>query len=413
MTTSREIADFASEVAYNRLPDHVRESAKRRILDAVGVALRNRNVANVGEIRRAAKRGSGTSRIWGSTATAPAADAAMSNAAAIEAGNGPIFLSPTLSSPSGSIAAVLAIAEARDVPGEETLAGLAAAFEVHGELAWNAPLDEFHPATHGTVAAAAGVGRTMGLDVPAVEHAVGTAASRMTLAVGDDEDASLPVGLAASTAVRSCCLAECGVESPDAIASTDGWHDLVGPFDLDLDPGCERVRDAAILPYDAHPYGQPAIEAAIDLTAETPIDPADLDGIAVETFAGAVPAIDPERIAAALVDRQLFVHRGARVDLEPIVDETAVVADDGLTDRVGDGTFPTRLVVESRDGTDYESIADHFDGHPTAAASWGTVEEKFQALADDRYDIDRRDGIVKTVRAFEAETAAELARLLD
>lgn len=413
MTSTGDIAGFAAEVEYDRLPEAVRESAKRRILDAVGVGLRNRNAAHVGSIRRIAERVSGASRIWGSTATTPPADAAMSNAAAIESGNGPVFLSPTLSAPSGSIAAVLAIAETRDVPGEETLAGLAAAFEVHGELAWNAPLDEFHPATHGTVAAAVGVGRTMGLDAMAIERAVGIAASRVTLAVGDEKFAPLAVGTGASTAVRSCFLAEQGVESPDAIASPNGWHDLVGPFDLDLDPGCERVRDAAILPYDAHPYAQPAIEAAVDIAAEIPIDPADIDGVTVETFEDAVPVMDPERIAAALVDRELLVHGGNRADLLPIVEETEITADDGLTDRVSGGVFPTRLVVELHGDAGYEAIADRFDGHPTAAASWGTVEEKFHALAGETYDLDRRDAIVKTVRAFEAETAAELARLLD
>jgi len=413
MVSTAEIAGFSAEVAYERLPEDVREAAKRRILDAVGASLRDGDAAQSEAIRRTVAGTSDTCRLWGSTANASAADAAMANAAAIESANSPVFLSPKLSTPSGAIAAVLAAAERRDTPGEETLAALAAALEIQGELAWNAPLDEFHPATHGTVAATAGVGRAIGLDTEELAHAIGMAASRMALELEDARYTPLASGFGASNAVRSCLLADHGVESPDSLAAPNGWHDIVGPFDLDLDPGCERVRDAAVLPYDAHPYGQPTIEAAIELAGETPIDPADIETVLVETFGNATPVLDPERIAAALVDRELFVHRSGRVDLEPIVENVEIVATDEFTDQMDDGTFPSRLVVETRGETDYEAIADRFDGHPTVAASWGTVEEKFRALSDGVYDRTRRDAIVETVRSFEAETATELARLLD
>lgn len=413
MVSTDEIAGFAAEVAYERLPEEVREAAKRRILDAVGASLRNDDTAQNEAIRRAVAGTTDACRLWGSTSTARAADAAMANAAAIESANAPVFLSPKLSTSGGAISAVLAAAELRDTPGEETLAALAAALEIQGELAWNAPLDEFHPATHGTVAAAAGVGRTIGLDTRELAHAIGMAASRMTLALEAPNYAPLASGLGASSAVRSCLLADHGVESPDTLAAPNGWHDIVGPFDLDLDPGCERVRDAAVLPYDAHPYAQPAIEAAIELTGETPIDPADIETVLVETFENAVPILDGERIAAALVDRELFVHREGRVDLKPIAGKIEIVTADALTDRMEDDTFPTRIAVETRGETDYEAIADRFDGHPTVAASWGTVEEKFHAVSDGVYDRARRDTIVETVRSFEAETATELARLLD
>jgi 2-methylcitrate dehydratase len=429
MTSTEAIAGFLAEVTYDRLPEDVREAAKRRLLDAVAVGLRGRDAGTVAAIRDGlvldGQRGDERSgdrtrvRVWGSPSTADPSRAAMGNAAAVAAGNGPTFPSPTPAPAGGSLAAALAAAEARAATGEETLAALAAALEVHGELAWHAPLDELHPATHTAVAAAAGAGRAAGLDRDELANALGIAAGRVTLGIGDDPRdegdgfALTATGNAAAAGVEACSLAAAGVPSPDALAAPNGWHDLVGPFDLDFDPGCERVRDAAVLPYDGGLYAQPAIEAAIDLASEAALDPADIESVTVETAEKAVPGIDAERIAAALVDRALPVYGGDRADLRPIAGATTVSVADDASERTDAGAVPTRVTVETYDGDRYETARERFEGHPAAPAPWGLVEEKFHALAGGRYDRDRREAIVGTVRGFEAESPAELARLLD
>jgi|GEM_PF-1151128 len=415
MTSTEEIAGFAADVEYGRLPDDVREAAKRRLLDAVGVALRNHDRRRVEAIREGLRPGGPSDahgcRIWGTADVVRPPRAAAGNAVAITAGNGPTFLAPTLAPVGGSLAAVVAAAEAADATGETTLAGIAAALEVHGECAWNAPLDGLHPATHTAVAAAAGAGRAMGHDAPTIADAVGIAAGRLALAVGDPDD-PLPAGHAARSALYACSLADNGVSAPDAIAAPNGWHDRVGPFELDFDPGCERVRDAAVLPYDAHPYGQSAIEAAIELAGERPIDPADIDSVTVETFDAAVPDVDPERVAAALVDRELAIHRGNRTDLEPILEAVTVVPDEALTDRHDRGAIPARVTVEFRDGSVAEAARDGFEGHPSSPETWGVVEEKFHATVEGVYGRSVRETTVETARSFEADGAAELDRLL-
>ena len=414
MTSTEEIAGFAADVEYDRLPEEVREAAKRRLLDAVGVALRNRDRGRVAAVRGGLLSGSPHAdgcRLWGTADAVHPSRAAAGNAVAVAAGNAPTFLAPTPAPIGGSIAAVATAAEAAGATGETALAGVAAALEVHGECAWNAPLDGLHPATHTAVAAAAGAGRTMGFDASTIADVVGIAAGRLALAVGDPDD-PLPAANAARSALQACSLADSGVSAPDAIAAPGGWHDRVGPFELDFDPGCERVRDAAVLPYDAHPYGQSAIEAAIDLAGERPIDPADIGSVTVETFDAAVPEIDPERVAAALVDRELAVHRGSRADLEPVVESIAVAADGALTDRHERGMVPARVSVEFRDGSVTEADRDRFEGHPTTPATWGTVEEKFHAAVGEAYDRSAREATIETVRSFEADGVTELDRLL-
>lgn len=414
MSSIAELADFATDVSYDRLPEAVREAVKRRVLDAIAVGIGHAGSPGTDAIRRAITDGSTTEpgRLWGTGLTATPGDAALYNAALTESGNGATFLAPTLAAAHGSIPAVLAAAETHGSPGESVLAGIAVAHEIHGELAWNAPIDGFHPATHGAIAAAAGIGRVLGFDSEQLADAVGLAGARATLAVGDDHD-PIAVGSASRAALDACRLADGGVAGPESFGAPDGWHDLVGPFDLDLDSGCERVRDAALRPYDAHPYAQSAIEACIDLAGDVALDPADIDDVTVETFADAVPTLDAVAVAAALVDRELTVRPDERADLQPVVESVDIEADDDLTARVESGEVPARVTVSCRDGSVHEAERTWFTGHPSMPAPWGTIEEKFHALTDDRYGVDRRTAIVDTVRGLEAETAAELSRLLD
>jgi 2-methylcitrate dehydratase len=422
MTSTAEIAEFVVEVTHDRLPEDVREAAKRRLLDTVAVGLYNRDGETATAIReglRSEGRNADGCRTWGSPSSADPLRAVTANAAAVAAGNGSTFPSPTPAAAGGSIAATLVAGEACGATGETTLAGIAAALEVRGELAWHAPLDGLDPATHTAVAAAAGAGRVAGLDGEELTNALGIAASRVTLAVGSGHEsgaggfAPIATGNAAAAGVKACAIADGGAAGADGFTAPNGWHDLLGPFDLDFDPGCERVRDAAVLPYDADLYAQPAVEAAIDLADETALDPADVETVTVETVERAVPAIDVDRIAAALVDRELSIHRGARTDLRPIAESTSISVTDDVSERIDAGASPTRMAVETYDGDVYEATSERFEGHPAAPAPWGLVEEKFHALAGGRYDRDRRETIVGTVRSFEAENPTELALLLD
>ncbi len=415
MTSTAELAGSVSDLTYDRLPDDVREATKRRLLDALAVGLRNRESEPAAAVRRGMEDGTETnsgSRLWGSV-TAPPERVALCNTVAVTVGNGPTFLSPTPAPAGGSIATVLAVAEAEGTTGEETITGLAAALELHGELAWHAPLDELHPATHTAVAAAAGAGRVRGLDGHELEDALGHAASRVTLGLDAEGFDPIATGNAAVSAVYASALAAGGVGAPDGIAASGGWHDLVGPFDLDFDPGCERVLDAAVLPYDGHPYEQTTIEAAIDLAEEVALDPADIADVAVEAVARAVPEIDTERIAAALVDRALVSHRDDRVNVRPIAEATTVSVADGAFEDADVGSAPARVAVETHDGDVHERTVRRFEGHPASGASWGLLEEKFHALAEGTYDRERREEIVRTVKRFEAESPAELTRLLN
>ena len=77
------------------------------------------------------------------------------------------------------------------------------------------------------------------------------------------------------------------------------------------------------------------------------------------------------------------------------------------------GEVPIRVVIETRNGAVHEAELARSIGHPARPVARGTVEEKFHALAGDRYGAERRTEMLDTVRGPEGETVAELPRLPD
>ena len=71
------------------------------------------------------------------------------------------------------------------------------------------------------------------------------------------------------------------------------------------------------------------------------------------------------------------------------------------------------MVVETRDGAVHKAELARSIGHPARPAARGTVEEKFHALAGDRYGAERWTEMLDIVRWLETETVVELPRLLD
>lgn len=414
MVSTGDLAGFASGVDRGDLPDDVAEEAKRRLLDAVAVGIGAVGAESAAAVRKTvgALHETGRSRLWGTDWAAGPPDAAYHNATLVASGAGDAFLAPTASGPHACVPAVVAAGEATNATGPDVLAGLAVAYEVHGELSWNAPLDGLSPATHTALAAAAGAGRTMGFGPGRLRSALGIAASRLCLAVGDESPA-VGEAMAARDAVYACSLAARGLVGPDAVGAAGGWQERFGRFEVDLDPGCERVTDAAVLLHAAHPYAQSALEATVALGSEEALDPADVESVRVETFEEAAAVIDPLAVATALVDRELYRPPSGRGDTTPIAAAVDVAVDGDLQARFDRGEAPARVTTKLRDGTHRERETRWFTGHPATPAGWGDVRGKFDALTADRYDEDTRAEVVETARGFEAESAAELTRLLE
>ncbi|WP_458187640.1 MmgE/PrpD family protein [Haladaptatus sp. NG-WS-4] len=447
MTTTAEIADFVTETEFDDLSADTVDELKKRILDAIGIAVGAMGERPVEDVRATVEElGEGDCTLWGGGTGSPP-DATMLNTAYVRyLDYMDSFLAPgETPHPSDNIAATIACGEYTDRSGEELLAGVGIAYEVQGELAWNAPVRDrgWDHVTHTVVSATAGAAKLLGLDREETRSAVGIAgtahnALRVTRTEGITEWKGLASANAARNAVYSAMLAKNGVEGPtNLFEGQKGWKHIVsGDFEVDYSPG-EHVHDVMTKKYVAETYAQSAVEGIIELANREDVNPDDVESIHLDTFAGAKLIIGggegsryevetkaqadhslPYMLAAALIDREMTnaqydPERIRREDVQDLLRTVDVEEDEALTERFEAGEMPAVIEVMLADGTTYQVEKDDFEGHPNNSMSWEQVESKFDRMAETRYDEQRREEIVETVLQLENHDVADLVALLD
>ncbi|MFB6104881.1 MAG: MmgE/PrpD family protein [Halobacteriaceae archaeon] len=450
MTTTAELADFALAVEYDDLSPAVRTELKKRLLDSVGIAVGAMGATPTDQVFETvvATESGGGCRLWGSDRHASPVGAAMYNTALVRYLDFmDSFLAPgETPHPSDNIAAAIAAAADVDADGRRLLESVGAAYEVQGELAWNAPVRDrgWDHVTHTVISAAVGAGVARGLDREELRNAIGIAgtahnALRVTRTGGINEWKGIASANAARNAVYAVLLAEHGMEGPtNLFEGQKGWQQVIaGEFSVDLDPGCTRVFDTMTKRYVAETYAQSAVEGIIDLARTEDIDPDEVDRINLETFHGAALIIGggegdrydvetkaqadhslPYMLAAALIDRELWADaydpdRIQRDDVQSLLRTVEVEEDPALTERFEAGEMPAVITIDLADGTTYHIEKDAFRGHPTDPIGWDALETKVERMTEDRYDDAHRERLVDTIRAIEDHSVTDLTRLLD
>lgn len=449
MTTTDELAAFARAVEYGDLTDETREELKKRVLDSVGIAVGAMSQEPTEIVRATVEEMNteGACRLWGGGRASPP-DAAMYNTALVRYLDFmDSFLAPgETPHPSDNVAAIVGCGEAEDANGRELIEAIGIAYEIQGELAWNAPVRDrgFDHVTHTVISAAAGAGTILGLDHEGLRNAIGIAgtahnALRVTRTEGINMWKGIASANAARNAVYSAMLARNGMEGPiDLFEGQKGWKQVIsGDFSVDLDPACEHVFETMTKRYVAETYAQSAIEGVIDIADREETGHEDVSAIRLETFAGAKLIIGggegsryeietkaqadhslPYMLAAALIDREVTnaayeTERIRRDDIQTLLRMVEVKEDPDLTERFDNGEMPAVIEIETEDGTVHRVEKDGFAGHPTDPMSWEDVEEKFTTMTRERYDEARREEIIDTVRNLESHNVTELVDLLD
>jgi 2-methylcitrate dehydratase len=447
--TTEELARFVHEVSIEELSEETREELKKRVLDSVGIgidALGHDPVEVVHRTVQRANRGDGCT-LWGRDETASPVGAAMHNTALTRYLDFmDSFLAPgETPHPSDNVGAVIAAGEYVGASGEELLEGLGVAYEVQGELAWNAPVRDkgWDHVTHTVISATCGVARVLDLDIETTRDAIGIAGTahnslRVTRTGGINEWKGIASANAARNAVYSALLASDGMEGPkNLFEGQKGWKQVIsGEFELELDPGCTRVHDVMTKRYVAETYAQSAVEGIIELAEKEDLDGSAVELIDLETFAGAKLIIGggegdrhtvetkaqadhslPYMLAAALLDRELgnaqYEHNRINSDdVQRLLRRVTVEENNSFTERFEGGEMPARVMVELKDGTTYVVEKDSFRGHPTNPMDWNQIEGKFHATAATRFNGERRESIVEVVRNLEARNIDDLVEVL-
>lgn len=449
MATTATIADFVQAVEYDEFGDSVVEELKKRVLDSLGIGIGALSEPPVEVVAETVSdvNSSGSCTLWGRSETASASQAAMHNTALTRyLDYMDSFLAPgETPHPSDNIASVIACGERADASGKELIEAIGVAYELQGELAWNAPVRDkgWDHVTHTVLSAAAGSGAILELDREQLRHAVGIAgtahnALRVTRTGGINEWKGIASANAARNGVYSCLLAENGMEGPtNLFEGQKGWKQIIsGEFDVSLDPDCERVFDTMTKRYVAETYAQSAIEGIIELAEEHDIDHESVESIHLDTFQGAKLIIGggegdrhevetkaqadhslPYMLAAALIDREMTnaayePKRIQRDDVQSLLRKVTVAEDPELTDRFESGEMPANLTITLTDGATLETRKDDFQGHPNNPMDWEQIEEKFEIMTRDHYDEERREEIVHTVKNLERYEVSGLVNLL-
>jgi 2-methylcitrate dehydratase len=450
MTTTAEVADFVQDVSYDELSDEAVTELEKRVLDSVGIAIGALGAEPVEIVADTVFEvdEDGPCQLWGRDGTASPPQAAMHNTALTRyLDYMDSFLAPgETPHPSDNVASVVACGELVDATGRELLEGIGVAYEVQGELAWNAPVRDrgFDHVTQTVISAACGAGKVLGLDREQLRNAIGIAgtahnALRVTRTGGINEWKGVASANAARNAVYACLLARNGMEGPtNLFEGQKGWKQVVaGDFEVNLDPGCGHVFDTMTKRYVAETYAQSAVEGIIELAEEFEIDPDDVEAIHLETFHGAKLIIGggegsryevetraqadhslPYMLAAALVDRELTSapydpDRIQRDDVQRLLRAVDVEENDAFTERFEDGEMPAAIQVVLDDGTTFDVEKDAFQGHPTQPMTWDRIEAKYERLAAQRYDDERVQDIADVVETLRDRDTADLVSLLD
>jgi 2-methylcitrate dehydratase len=449
MTVVARLARFVVDRSWDDLSASAQRELKIRVLDSLGCALGASEAAPIRSIRAQVTEFGGPSlcTLIGGGATAPDR-ATLYNGALVRYldFNDSYFALGETCHPSDNLAPILAAAEYADASGREFLTALGVAYQVQCRLSEEAPVRAkgFDHTTQGAYAVAAGTAKALRLDATEVANGVaiaGTAlnALRVTRTGRLSQWKGLAYPFMASGALAAVFLAGRGVTGPpEVFEGNKGFMDsIAGPFEIDWQhEDLERVRCTFLKRYNAEIHSQSALESVLELREGYALDPAEVEGIELETFQVAYDIIGggeegskkqirtkeqadhslPYLLAVALLDGQVLPDQFAperitRRDVQELLRRVEVRPASDLTAR-----FPAehacRLRLRLRDGTTLTSERSDYEGFLTRPMGWDRVQEKFERLAAERVEPEFTTKLVETVDRLDEFRTRDLTMLL-
>ena len=299
---TRQLAEFAAQVRFEKLPLQVQERAKWLLTDVVGIALRARHEAESTPSLLAAVTGLGlaqgkSSAIGDHSTYSPAGAALINGTLAHSLDFDDTHAPGSIHSSAPIVPAAFAAAEMAGAGGRDLIAAIVAGYEVQIRLSLAlVPKDHydrgFHPtATCGVFGAAAAAGRVFGLSADDIASAFGIALSQaagsMQYLVDGAYTKRFQVGYAAMSGLVAATLAREGFRGAvDAIAGKAGFLRAYSPNPVyeNAVAGLGQHYETmgiAVKPYPACRYSHAAIDGLTDLRARDGIDPKQIDVVEV------------------------------------------------------------------------------------------------------------------------------------
>lgn len=429
---SAELAPFVASLSFDDVPDGAVRAVERSFLDTVGVTLLG-NATGAGStlveiIETRAPDGDGA-RILGADVSATVGDAALANGTGGQSYDFDDVSTAMSAHPSVPlVAAILAVADDRDVSGRDAITAYVSGFETgcylaapilpsHYEAGWHAT------STLGTFTATAASASLLGLDEGETRNALNLAASLPSGSKRNIGSMTKPMhsGHAARSGYTAARLAAGGFDAADdAFAGDGGFFDLyAGATEPDLDARHRLGEEWGLLTegidmkkYPCCYFAHASIAATEELVGEYDVDAGDVDTVHVVASSGAIDTLPYDDPETGLAAKNSLPHA---VACAVAMDEVGLSAfeDDAVSDpavrdlrsRVThevDETLPydSHRVTVSVETTDGRTLQREREGPPGTAEeplSDEELEDKFEMCASRAIGTDRIDRLYGTL----------------
>ncbi len=449
LSPTSTLAEFASHMTFEALPDAVVHKLKLHMLDALGAALYASTTPWCRMVRDLLARDGGKEEatIWGSALRLPVQAAVMANSMATHGFElDDRRVAASLHPASGTISPCLALAERNGaVAGKDFLTAVAAGYEVSCRIGKCIGMPSFargfYPPGFGSAfAATTATSKLLGLDAQGITRAFHLTATQACGLYSPTHVKRFNIGVGARAGVMAALLAKEGYEGvQDIFESEEGGFCRAFGDECDLGLLTEslssefEISKVELKPYVSSRPNHTAIDAALELTARnTQIRPDSIDrieikigtanyrygaGYVVNTVSRALMSV-AYCAAVAIVDGDAFLDQFTMEKIrDPRVQnllERSVVEIDPEVDGLGlERRDRTTLTIILKDGSRYATTKDFAKGHPSNPMSREEVIGKFRTLAGKVFAEDRLEEIIQSIDAIEGmDDVSRIARLM-
>ena len=448
INVSERIARFVLETEFEHLPSAAVETAKTAFLDCLGVALAGSKEACAQICAQIARHESSSEEatVLGQGFKSSALQAAFANGTAAHALDFDHSFTLMGQPTAPLVPALFSLGESLGVHGRKILEAYVVGFEVTTKLVFALSAtaqDGWHaPGTLGSIGAAVGCAKLLGLDANQIEMALGVTASMASGVVANFGTMTKPlhVGLAARNGVLAATLAKAGfTANARALEADNGLTQVfyqlapddsgpIGELGKTYTAVSEGIR---IKPYPCGGLTHQAIDAMLELRAQYGIQASMVESIDVEVtphtygrIAFRIPQTGIQGkfcmgylLARAIIDGRVsleaFTDSAVRDPQVLALAEKVDMRVDKNLKAANAGSRPCRLTVRLKNGPTQVREVQHAKGSPEVPMTQEELKAKFAECARRAIDESASARALATIERLETlENVRGLAELL-
>ncbi|MFT4553477.1 MAG: 2-methylcitrate dehydratase [Chlamydiales bacterium] len=443
-TISRQIAEFAVNLKYEDLPEEVIEKVKLYLYDSIGCAFGSMHTPDVNAVLDIYKEmgGKEEATVLGFGDKLPAVNVTLINSLMIRALDfNDIYWKEDPSHPSDIIPAALSIGERNKLSMKDVITAIVLAYEFEQRICEYAKPGvrerKWHHATLTQFVSPIVAGKLLGLTVEQMVNAIGIngchnhtigcpTAGKLTMMKNTVDPMAVQAG------VFAALMAEKGYTGTEAIfEGKEGFHDVFGPgWETSiLTEGLGksfRIMQCSMKAFPCEALSHTHITATLQAVIENDIKPDNIKEVIITTIARAKDILfDPHKytpdsretadhslpfcIARAILDRKVTTESFEQEKIDDPKVKEIIHLIKGEASEEFEKLFPEKqpsnVKIVTKDGQKFSVYLEFPKGDPREPMTLEDLENKFNALAQDKCDDAKLASLKDTILNCENLTA--------